>query len=66
MSRYISASFQRIALELADRAAEGGAVARVLDRLLERAFGEAQRDAGVEAALRVERVQELAEAVLAR
>ncbi len=45
---------------------ERGALARVLDRLLERAFGKAERDAGVEAALRVERVQQLLEAVLAQ
>jgi hypothetical protein len=47
------------ALEFADRAAERRAIARVFHRFLERAFGEAERDAGVQAALRVERVQSL-------
>ena len=66
MSLYISAIFQRMPWKLADRAAERLALLGVAHRLFERALGEAQRDAGVEAALRVEGRQQFPEAVLAQ
>ena len=49
-------------LKLTDRPPEGAAVARVLDGFFQRAFGQTQRHAGVEAALRVECADHLAKA----
>src|SRR5260370_27878870 len=54
------------ALKLADRAAECSAFLGIAYRLFERPLGEAQRDARVEASLRVEGRQQFLKAVLAQ
>ena len=53
------------ALKVADRLAEHRAVPDVVAGLVERAFGQPERDAGVQATLGVEGGQQLAKAVLA-
>ena len=55
--------FPADALEVGDRLAEHGAFADIVHRFVERALGQAQRNRRVQAALRVERGQQLAESV---
>ena len=57
--------FPAHALELADRTAEGLALARIANSFLEGAFREPERDAGIEAALRIEGAEQAHEAVVA-
>ena len=66
MSRYMSASFQRMPWNSPIGRPNAVRSRSILDRLVERAFGEPERDAGIEAALGVEGVQQLLEAVLAQ
>src|SRR3974390_418388 len=51
-------------LEIADRLAEGFAIARVADGFLESALCQAERNARVQAALRIERREQAYEAIV--
>ena len=65
MSLYMSASFQRTPWDAASGLPKDLPPAHVVHRLVERAFRQAERDAGVETALGVEGGEQLAKAVLA-